>query len=67
MSLRTEHPQKESICGDLIDEKLVDIIDIFYKNDISTSNSCQEQVHSENSTWIQFDSIYDVELLLLMR
>ena len=64
MSLRTEHPQKESICGDLIDEKLVDIIDIFYKNDIITRNSCQEQVHVENSTWIQFESINDVELLL---
>jgi hypothetical protein len=66
ISLRTEHPQKESICGDLVDEKLVDIIDIFYKNDIRTTNSCQEQVRLGNKTWIEFKSITDVEILLLI-
>lgn len=65
MLTRVNHPQKESICGDLVDEKLVDIIDIFYKNDITTTNSCQASRYvAGNPTWIQFGSITDVELLL---
>lgn len=61
----TNHKQVNSEFGELIDEELVDIINMFHKVGIHTNNSCQSQTNTKyiNKTWICFNSLKDIQKL----
>ena len=51
-----DHKQVITKFGFLVDEKLKDIIELLNDNNYYTVNSCQNQEHLNNVTWICFDA-----------
>jgi len=55
MEEKYQHKQVNTKYGFSVDEKLKDLIELLIENGFDTNNSCQEQTHLNNVTWISFN------------